>query len=356
MADSLTLSIFDISLLALVAIILGATIHFFITSRKNLKANSDEMRKSNLVKNEWKLKYLNDMELRDKEIAALKQQIQEAEENANIFSIEAEELRIQNDKFEEVIIKLEKKVEDMQNAPAVPTPLPPVISIETPIQTKADYLDQIILAQGRLMDQNQKINHLLGDLDVIKEKEEKLRHTLRDNAELSAQINQLRVEMSEKEKEVNNLKQKEQLTKEMTSMLDVAYSEFNTLQSKIQKLESQLTSSKMTNLEYEDLKEEHSKFTVQFEDYKAKAASLASENLQLQTQLTEALDKLREANFHKQQLQKRIVYLEELNADLQIVADANKKLEGQLKRIGELESMINIVNEEKTELNRRQTE
>lgn len=356
MADSLTLSIFDISLLALVAIILGATIHFFITSRKNLKANSDEMRKSNLVKNEWKLKYLNDMELRDKEIAALKQQIQEAEENANIFSIEAEELRNQNDKFEEVIIKLEKRVEDMQNAPAAPTPLPPVISIETPIQTKADYLDQIILAQSRLMDQNQKINHLLGDLDVIKEKEEKLRHTLRDNAELSAQINRLRVEMSEKEKEVDNLKQKEQLTKEMTSMLDVAYSEFNTLQSKIQKLEAQLTSSKMTNLEYEDLKEEHSKFTVQFEDYKAKTASLASENLQLQTQLTEALDKLREANFHKQQLQKRIVYLEELNADLQIVADANKKLEGQLKRIGELESMINIVNEEKTELNRRQPE
>lgn len=351
MAESLTLSILDISLLALVAIILGATIHFFITSRRNLKANSEEMRKSNLVKNEWKLKYLNDMELRDKEISALKQQIQEAEENANIFSIEAEELRLQNDKFEEVIVKLEKKVEEMEN---VPTPLPPVISIETPIQSKADFLDQVITAQSRLMDQNQKINSLLGDLEVIRDKEEKLRQVVRDNAELSAQLNRMRVEMSEKEKEVDNLKQKEQLTKEMTSMLDVAYTEFNTLQAKIQKLEAQLTSSKMTNLEYEDLKEEHSKFTKEFEEYKAKAASLASENLQLQTQLTEALDKLREANFQRQQLQKRIVYLEELNADLQIVADANKKLEGQLKRIGELESMINIVNEEKSEMNRRQ--
>jgi DNA repair exonuclease SbcCD ATPase subunit len=351
MAESLTLSILDISLLALVAIILGATIHFFITSRRNLKANSEEMRKSNLVKNEWKLKYLNDMELRDKEISVLKQQIQEAEENANIFSIEAEELRLQNDKFEEVIIKLEKKVEEMENTP---TPLPPVISIETPIQSKADFLDQVITAQSRLMDQNQKINSLLGDLEVIRDKEEKLRQVVRDNAELSAQLNRMRVEMSEKEKEVDSLKQKEQLTKEMTSMLDVAYSEFNTLQAKIQKLEAQLTSSKMTNLEYEDLKEEHSKFTKEFEEYKAKAASLASENLQLQTQLTEALDKLREANFQRQQLQKRIVYLEELNADLQIVADANKKLEGQLKRIGELESMINIVNEEKGEANRRQ--
>jgi DNA repair exonuclease SbcCD ATPase subunit len=352
MAESLTLSILDICLLTLVAIILGATIHFFITSRRNLKANSEEMRKSNLVKNEWKLKYLNDIELRDKEIAALKQQIQEAEENANIFSIEAEELRLQNDKFEEVIAKLEKKIEELEQTPT--PPLPPVVSIETPIQSKVDFLDQVITAQSRLMDQNQKINSLLTDLEVIREKEEKLREAVRDNAELSAQLNRLRVEMSEKEKEVDSLKQKEQLTKEMTSMLDVAYTEFNTLQAKIQKLEAQLTSSKMINLEYEGLKEEHSKFIKELEEYKAKAASLASENLQLQTQLTEALDKLREANFQRQQLQKRIVYLEELNADLQIVADANKKLEGQLKRIGELESMLNIVNEEKGDPNRRQ--
>ena len=33
-----------------------------------------------------------------------------------------------------------------------------------------------------------------------------------------------------------------------------------------------------------------------------------------------------------------------------IVADANKKLEGQLKRIGELESMLNMVAEERDEL------
>ena len=44
----------------------------------------------------------------------------------------------------------------------------------------------------------------------------------------------------------------------MKSMLDNTYTEFNTLQGKIQKLESQLTSSRMMNLEYEDLKEAHS--------------------------------------------------------------------------------------------------
>jgi len=67
-------------------------------------------------------------------------------------------------------------------------------------------------------------------------------------------------------------------------------------------------------------------------------------------------DKLREANFQRQQLQKRVSYLEELNNDLHVVADANKKLESQLKRLGELESIINVVSEERDDLLRRQTE
>ena len=50
-------------------------------------------------------------------------------------------------------------------------------------------------------------------------------------------------------------------------MLDVAYTEFNTLQAKIEKLEAQLTSSKMSNIEYEDLKEEYSNLTKEFEEY-----------------------------------------------------------------------------------------
>ena len=70
-------------------------------------------------------------------------------------------------------------------------------------------------------------------------------------------------------------------------------------------------------------------------------------------QLNEAEDKFREANFQRQQLQKRVSYLEELNSDLQVVADANKKLEHQLRRIGELESMLHVVSEENESLKRQ---
>ena len=102
------------------------------------------------------------------------------------------------------------------------------------------------------------------------------------------------------------------------------------------------------------IKEAHYKMARDFEESRLKLNHTLTENQQLQSQLTEAEDKLREANFQRQQLQKRISYLEELNNDLQAVSDANKKLEGQLKRIGELESMLNVISEERNELAKRQ--
>ena len=84
-----------------------------------------------------------------------------------------------------------------------------------------------------------------------------------------------------------------------------------------------------------------------------KLNSTTNDNQQLQSQLIETEDKLREASFQRQQLQKRVAYLEELNNDLQAVSDANKKLEVQLKRIGELESMLNMAAEERDQLIRR---
>ncbi|MCB0741108.1 MAG: hypothetical protein KDB92_08700, partial [Chitinophagaceae bacterium] len=70
----------------------------------------------------------------------------------------------------------------------------------------------------------------------------------------------------------------------------------------------------------------------------------------LKDTLSETESKLKESNFDRQQLQKKIIYLEELNHDMQGIARANKRLEEQIKRIGELESMLNIVMEERDQL------
>jgi len=140
----------------------------------------------------------------------------------------------------------------------------------------------------------------------------------------------------------------------MTSMLDNAYSEFNVLQEKMKKLESQVSSSKMINLEFEDIREENYKIVRDLAEQKQKLQAAIAENQQLQATLDESEEKLREANFQRQQLQKRVAYLEELNEDMKAVADANKKLEGQIRRIGELESKLNMVAEERDELARKQ--
>src|SRR5258705_13108316 len=92
LATTLTLSILEIILLFFGAIILGITIHFTIASRRNLRSAMTDKDEVNKQRDEWKLRYFNDIESKDRELATLKEQLTEAEENSNIYSIEAEEM------------------------------------------------------------------------------------------------------------------------------------------------------------------------------------------------------------------------------------------------------------------------
>jgi hypothetical protein len=325
------LSIVELLVLFFCAVTLGVVIHFFITSRRNLKDSPIETEKIKKTIEEWKLKYFNEVETREKELSDLRNRLSEAEENNRIYKIDMDELRIQQ-KRAQFELDLEHKTE---------------------AETKPHYLEQLKIAQTSLLEHNEKINRLLENIEVVREIEEKQKLVEDENSELMGQVKELKFLLNQKDTEIHNIKQKETLTREMTSMLDSAYSEFNTLQSKIQKLESQVSAGKMVNLEYEDLKEAHYKVAREYEEQKAKLQAAIVENQQMTLQLNESEDKLREANFQRQQLQKRVSYLEELNNDLQMVADANKKLEHQLRRIGELESMLNVVAEE-NELLKRQ--
>jgi len=332
---NLSLSIVEIIVLMLGAVTLGITLHFFLTSRRSMGTSPMETEKISKSLEEWKLRYFNDTEIRDKELVSLRQRVEEAEENSNINAIEADEMRKLNKKLKGELEAIHK------TSPAAE-------------KEKPDYIQQLRMAQSSLLEHNEKINLLLGQIDIVKETEEKQQEILKINEELSSQIDDLKYMLSEKEKEINNTRQKEQLTNEMTSMIDSAYNEFHVLQDKIQKLESQVNASKRINLEYEDLKENHYRISKDHEEQKKKYHTAVSENKQLLEELTETEDKLREANFQRQQLQKKVAYLEELNNDMQAVADANKKLEGQLKRVAELESMLNVVEEERDDLVKKQ--
>ncbi len=332
---TLNLSIVELAVLFFCAVILGIVIHFFITSRRNLRSSSPETEKSKQAIDEWKLKYFNEIEKKEKDNGEIQSLLMEAQESNQIYKEQIEELRRQQK-------RTQAEVESTQKA--------------SMIEHRPNYIEQLRIAQASLLEHNEKINRLLENIDMARENEEKQKLMEEENEELINQIRDLKYIVSEKEIEIHNIRQKENLTKEMTSMLDSAYSEFNTLQSKMQKLESQLSSSKMISLEYEDLKETHLNVLHEYEEYRMKLQAMTAENQQLTSRLNEVEDKFREANFQRQQLQKRVGYLEELNNDLQVLADANKKLEHQLRRIGELESMLNVVSEENQLLKRQVTQ
>jgi chromosome segregation ATPase len=339
MSGQLSISIIEIIILMSGAVILGITIHFFIISRKSLKDKMDASAggKLQLELRDWKSRFFNETENRDKQIEILQKKLADTEENINIYSIEAEEVRKENKILKQELNTLRQTT--VQQQPG-----------------KTGYIDQLKQAQSSLLEHNQRINQLLEQIDLVKETEEQQQEMLRNNEEMMEEIEELQKKLSLKEKEILNIHQKEHLTTEMNSMLDSAYSEFGILQEKIQKLEVQVNVSKKINIEYEDLKESYYKISKDFEEQKLKYNHTLTENRQLQTDLDETEDKLKEANFQRQQLQKKVAYLEELNNDLQAVTDANKKLEGQLRRIGELESMLSIMAEEKNELARKQSE
>lgn len=339
MWSQLSLSVIEIIVLMLGAIVLGFTIHFFVFSRRSWREMNETLRNktnpssaTNPSANElatWKSKFFDETELKSKMVDELKKRLAETEENLEIYTIEADETRIQNK-------KLKAELEELK--------------INPPQTEKQDYISEIKKAEKGLLEQNERISKLLGQIDVVKESEYKNTAIQEQNEGLVLKIEELTAKLSQKEKEVAGLKQKENLTKEMASMLDNAYSEFDILQEKIKGLENQVTASKKANMDYTDIKDDYNKLVKDFEDQKLKYQGVVLENREIKSSLNEIEDKFKDAEYQRLQLQKKVAFLENLNADMQSIADAHKKLETQIKKMGELESKLNIVSEERDNL------
>ncbi|MGH2553950.1 MAG: hypothetical protein ACRDEB_09545, partial [Chitinophagaceae bacterium] len=204
MTGQLTLTVLEIIVLMLGAIILGITIHFFIVSRRSLNESIDETPGGRIRKefSAWKLKYFNDIEQRDKEINLIKLQLAESLENYSNLAIEAEEKGIKNK-------KLQAEIESIQSNAST--------------EDKPGYTEQLRQAQISLLEHNKKINQLLGQINFATEAEKKQMKMLNANEELSSQVNELKAILAQKEKEISSIRQQEKLTAEMTSLLDSTY-------------------------------------------------------------------------------------------------------------------------------------
>jgi len=139
----------------------------------------------------------------------------------------------------------------------------------------------------------------------------------------------------------------ESLSKEMTERLERAYDEFNFLQERINKIHSQVIDPTKRNFEFEELEQSYFKLTKEYDELKVKHLNLMDETQRITRSLADAEEKLRDANFQKQQLSKKVLFLEELANDLQQLSGHHKKLEGQLRRISEIESLMSRTAQDK---------
>ena len=139
----------------------------------------------------------------------------------------------------------------------------------------------------------------------------------------------------------------ESLSKEMTERLEKAYQEFNFLQDRIGKIHSAVIDPTKRNYEFDELEQSYFRLTKEYDELKLKHLTMMDDAQRLTRALADTEEKLRDSNFQKQQLTKKVIFLEELANDLQQLSGHHKKLEGQLRRISEIETLLSRTAQEK---------
>lgn len=308
----ISVGIWEILIFQLGAMVLGFFIHFFIVSRRSVTPRASEpsvLAESAIDPGEWKLKYLEDQDIQKKVTEELKRELIAAQENEELLSIELEELR--------------KVINELREAP--PQPVKPA---NTGV---ADYL---------LPEQHQRIARMQEQLEAARENERKYAEIQSTNDQLSVQLREWRKINIEQEALIKQLRQEQILVVEMKDRLSHTQEEFMNMQEKLKKMETYLAQPHYRSFEYEDLQQNYLRLSKEHDELRFKQMTILEENQRLTRLMVDTEDKLREANFQRQGLLKKIQYLEELTFDLQQISGHNKKLEMQLKRLSEIESLI----------------
>ncbi len=322
---AIEISVFEIAMFQIGALVLGFVIHYFWSMRHGNQFDQElDVKKYEKEAYDWRMKYYNILEQQKDSGENLQKDLVTAQQTEQALMEEIDELK-------ELIKELKQRPQQVivESASAAIDEVSP-----------AAYLAQLKRAQDDLLQHNQSISKLLNQVDLLEKVEQKHQDTLQQNQYLSEQLTLLRRSLTEKEGELNTIRQQTVLTQEMKNRLETAYDEFNEIQSKLMKVEQQLSSPQTHSLHNDELEEANHLLSVELNDLRSKQRELVEENSRLSQHVIEMESKLKEANLQRQQLSKRNDFLEELNKDLQQVSDHNKKLESQLSRLSEIEAML----------------
>jgi predicted RNase H-like nuclease (RuvC/YqgF family) len=306
---SIPLSVLEVVILCVVAIITIAAIRFFVITQRNLR-----------------------------------QTMERASKAYGYRSIPAENAATENS-ITQFFQQFKARIRPGKSVgePAAPMVKPTSL----PKEETAEHLKATIQQQQRL---------LSGFLKQVEELEGESKGEMQlQNKALQKEIKMLELQLEEKDAELAELHQQNALSDRMTSRIEEVYQELEELQAKMMLLEKQANRANNLALELEDTRELYEQIHKELQRKNEKLSEVFAENEDLKANIRELEDKLAEANLQRQQLQRKTQFLQDLNTDLQSISDTNKKLSSELRRIGELESMLNMIAEERDFLLKKQS-
>jgi chromosome segregation ATPase len=306
---AINLTLIEFIVLPLVVIIFGATLYFFIKSRKSL----------------------------DETLSATKQ--------TTALPIRKEK---QSSNKRSHLVELEEQFARMRYE----TSLPKIEKTDIPLKKPAHKEEMAVRDLKNTIAQQQKM--LDSYLAKVEELENEGREELNEKIEeLEKKVDELTGEVEEKDDEIKDLRQQASAGERMAARIEEVYREFEQLQTRMAGLEKQAGRANNLAIELEDTKYSYEQVHKELLRKQEKLEEVLNENQRMRQQMDELEDKLSEANLQRQQLQKKVLFLTDLNNDMQSIADTNKKLQTDLRRIGELESMLNMMAEERDFLLRK---
>jgi len=303
---SLQLTLIEMAILLAVAVILIITILFFIRSRRTLR-NYIQQGGSSLFKKE-KNGFLEEKQI---ELSHIHDRLQQLKQRSKVASHEGAK-------------------------PNTDVPK-----------------DQLIQSLRQTVSQQQKL--LTGFLRQVEELEDNGKEELKlENEDLRMEIKNLEAFVDKKDAEIQKLQQQANMAQTMAARVDEIYQEFELLQGRMKELEVQATKANSLEIELEEARESFELARKNLLRKQEKLEEAIGENQDLRNELHQTEDKLSEANRQRQQFQKKVQFMQDLNDDLHNMNETNKKLQTELRRIGELESMLSMIAEERDQLLRKQ--
>ena len=168
-------------------------------------------------------------------------------------------------------------------------------------------------------------------------------------------IEELRHQLERREAELREMRQQAELNEKLQTHFEDVQAGYEELQEKVQKMEQQAWQAAELAIKVDSLEQANEQMERTVLKKEEKIRELSVENGRLHEMLNQTEDKLSEANLQRQQLQKKTQFLEEINTDIQQMSDANRKLKNELRRVAELESMLNLITEERDALLKRKS-